>query len=138
MFQLRVETTFAAAHALMIGGRREPNHGHNWHVTVSLAGDRLDADGLLIDFHEVEGLLAEVTGPFRNADLNRTAPFDSLNPSAENVAKYIAEAMDRKIRETAGGRGVRAVSARVTEAPGCSVTYEIPTTPGPREGASRS
>jgi len=105
VFRLCVETTFAAAHALLIGQQREPNHGHNWHVTVTLEGERLDGDGLLIDFHAVEALLAEVTGPFRNADLNRTPPFDSLNPSAENVARHIAEAMDRKTREGRRGAG---------------------------------
>lgn len=127
MYRLCVETTFAAAHAILIAGQREPNHGHNWHVTVALAGERLDADGLLVDFHAVEGLLAEITGPFRNADLNTTPPFDRINPTAEHVARHIAQTLDRRVRESGLDRatGARVVSARVTEAPGCSVTYEV-------------
>jgi 6-pyruvoyltetrahydropterin/6-carboxytetrahydropterin synthase len=144
VFRLSVETTFAAAHALMIRGQREPNHGHNWHVTVTLAGERLDDDGLLVDFHLVEALLGEVVAPFRNGDLNRAAPFDRLNPSAEHVARHIAESMDRKVREALGsGRdGAGAVSARVesvrvTEAPGCTAEYVPGGAPGAHSRGER-
>lgn len=128
MFEVTVETTFAAAHALRLGDTREPLHGHNWHVTVTLAGPTLDPDGLLVDFHAVEHLLRDITAPFHNANLNDTPPFTDLNPSAENVALHIARAL------VAGLRGGRASirSVRVTEAPGCAATYYPPTpTPAP-------
>src|SRR4051812_26313962 len=117
MFEISVETEFCAAHAILIAGSREQTHGHNWHVTVNLAGPALDSDGLLCDFHEVERSLAEVIAPFQNADLNRTPPFADLNPSAENVARHIAVSLDGRLR--LGGRAsVRSV--RVTEARGCA------------------
>ncbi len=98
MFELSIETAFAAAHALVIQGAREPVHGHNWHVTVVAAGETLDADGLLVDFHLLESLLAEIVAPMRNNDLARVAPFDSINPSAELVAKHIGDEMSRTAR----------------------------------------
>jgi 6-pyruvoyltetrahydropterin/6-carboxytetrahydropterin synthase len=120
MFEISVEAEFCAAHAILIAGTREPVHGHNWHVTAVIAGETLDSDGLLCDFHAVEASLAEVIAPFRNADLNQTAPFTDLNPSAENVARHIATALAAKLN--LGGRAaVRSV--RVTEATGCAATY---------------
>jgi 6-pyruvoyltetrahydropterin/6-carboxytetrahydropterin synthase len=123
VFEISVQTEFCAAHAILIQGQREPVHGHNWHVTVTLGGESLDSDGLLCDFHAVETALAEVIAPFRNADLNRTPPFTDVNPSAENVARFIATALQTRL--TLGGQA-HLRSVRVTEAPGCAATYLLP------------
>ena len=121
MFRISVQGRFSAAHALMFRGVREPIHGHDWRVTVTLAGPALDADGLLCDFHAVEGALAAVTAGFHNANLNDQAPFtDRVNPSAENVARHITE---RLAATVVLPPGVRLESVRVTEAPGCEAEY---------------
>jgi 6-pyruvoyltetrahydropterin/6-carboxytetrahydropterin synthase len=123
MFETSVETVFAAAHAIVIGGVREPVHGHNWHVTATIAGRALDAEGLLCDFHLVERALNGLTERFRNQNLNDHPPFNrTLNPSAENLAFYIADELSKVLT----GRlppGVTVASVRVTEAPGCAATY---------------
>ncbi len=125
MFEISVETEFSAAHALLIDGRREPLHGHNWHVTATVAGPDLDRDGLLCDFHAVERALREITARFQNANLNDLPPFAAgLNPSAENVARHIAE------RLAALPVGARLESVRVTEARGCAATYRPAEQPG--------
>jgi 6-pyruvoyltetrahydropterin/6-carboxytetrahydropterin synthase len=118
MYEISVERVFSAAHALILRGEREPVHGHDWQVTVVLAGDTLDADGLLCDFHAVERALDEVIAPFHNADLNATPPFDAVNPSAENVARFIADALADRLGDAATVSRVL-----VTEAPGCTATY---------------
>jgi len=122
MFQLTVQAEFAAAHALTIAGRREPVHGHNWHVTAELEGPTLDADGLLCDFHTVESTLRDLIEPFRNADLNAIPPFDTVNPSAERVAEYIASELRARL-DGALAPHARVSAVRVTEAPGCAATY---------------
>ena len=122
MFELTVQAEFCAAHAIVIAGQRETVHGHNWRVSATVAGPSLDADGLLCDFHLVEAALREVIGPYHNADLNRVAPFTDVNPTAENVARHIAEGLSDRLK----GRVPAAVGVawvRVTEAPGCSTTY---------------
>ena len=87
MFEISIQREFCAAHALLIGGHREIMHGHNWRVTVVIAGGNLDADGLLCDFHTAEDVLSEVVGPFNNANLNECPPFvNGVNPSAEHIA----------------------------------------------------
>lgn len=124
MFELTVQATFSAAHAILIGGEREPLHGHDWHVTACVTGDTLDAEGLLIDFHAFEESLAAILRPFRNANLNDTPPFDQTNPTAENVARYIGTSLAERTRPSAG-RTTRIAWVRVTEAPGCAVTYRL-------------
>ena len=123
MFEICVESEFAAAHALVLGGQSEPLHGHNWRVTATLAGPRLTADGLLCDFHVVESGLRDLTSRLHNRNLSDIPPFDGpLNPSAESIAAWIAEELAR----TLAGRlpqGVRIAAVRVTEAPGCAATY---------------
>lgn len=122
MHELSVETVFSAAHAIVISGEREPMHGHDWHVRAVVAGERLDDDGLLADFHLVEHELSAVVAPFRNRSLNETPPFDRLNPTAEQVAQHIAGALaDRLAGHLREGVDLREVS--VSEAPGCRATY---------------
>lgn len=144
MYEISVETEFCAAHSLTIAGQREPVHGHNWRVTVCVAGPKVDEDGLLLDFHALEGVVAEVIGPLKNSNLNQTTPFDVINPSAENVAGHIFERVEKAIPElTRGGLGtpqIRVVSVRVTEAPGCAVVYRgsnPPNRPEPHPESSR-
>ncbi len=128
MYELTVQSEFCAAHAIWIRGERETIHGHNWRVSVVVAGAELDADGLLCDFHEVERALAEAIAPWRDRSLNDVAPFApdgrGLNPTAEHVAREIATRVEGATRGALGARGgVAAVS--VTEAPGCVATYRM-------------
>lgn len=118
VYELTIETTFSAAHAIEIRGVREPLHGHDWCVTATLVGPDLDRDGLLCDFHEVEERLREIVGPFHNRSLNEVAPFNQRNPTAELVARYIADELAEELPP-----GVRVASVRVTEAVGCAATF---------------
>jgi 6-pyruvoyltetrahydropterin/6-carboxytetrahydropterin synthase len=121
MFEVTVEHEFCAAHALVIGGVREPLHGHNWRTTVCVAGPELDGDGLLCDFHALERAVREATASFTNADLSGVPPFDRVGASAERVAEEIGRRVAAGLGPLARGAGVSWV--RVTEAPGCAATY---------------
>lgn len=127
MYELTIETVFSAAHAIVVGGTRERLHGHDWKVVACVEGERLDAEGLLVDFHAVERLLREIAARFHNSNLNDTPPFDRLNPTAEHVASHIARELSSGVSSmTDGGRAVRVAWVRVTEAPGCAATYRCP------------
>ena len=119
-FALEIEAEFAAAHAILLGGQRERLHGHNWRVVVSVAGDRLDGEELLCDFHLVERLLAETVAPFRDGNLNDTPPFDRRNPTAEALAHHIAGELARRLPAAA-----RLEWVRVTEAPRCTAIVRL-------------
>ncbi len=112
MFELTVEREFHATHAITIAGVPETPHDHRWRVSVVVRGDGLDGDGLLCDFHELQRAIDVVIDPFIDGDLNKTTTF---NPTAENVAKYIAETIEVP-------NGVELCSVSVTEAPGCTAT----------------
>ena len=118
MFELRIQRTFSAAHAIVMAGVREPMHGHNWQVTVAVCADVLDSDGLLCDFHLLQNSLDEVIQPFNNRSLNETAPFDRINPTAELVALHIAEQVGTRLPS-----GVRIKEVCVVEAPQCEACF---------------
>lgn len=89
MFEVSVQRTFAAGHALRnYRGKCENVHGHNYRVQVTVEGERLDANGLLVDFVEVKRLMMEVIDYLDHQFINDLKPFDQVNPSAENIAKY--------------------------------------------------
>ena len=119
-FEVILRRTFCAAHALRLpGGKVEPIHGHNWHVTVIAARDDggLDEIECVIDFHQLEPALEAVIAPWQSGNLNDHPPFDGeVNPSAERVAEQIG----RNMKVPAG---VRIVSVEVTEAEGCSARW---------------
>lgn len=117
-FAIEIEHEFCAAHAIVIAGQREPVHGHNWRVRVTLTSGRLDSDSLVCDFHAAESALRAITAPFTNANLNETPPFDAINPTAERVAEHIGQAMEEALQPSA-----RVESVRVTEAPGCAAIW---------------
>ena len=122
MYEITVEADFSAAHAIVIAGTREPLHGHNWHVVATIAGDALDNDGLLCDFHTVEDVLHGLIEPFQNQNLNETAPFNKINPTAELIARYLGDEMASALNPAlAPAAWVAAV--RVTEAARCRATY---------------
>ena len=94
-FQITTTTDFSAAHQLrLLDGSLEPMHGHNWQVKVTISAAKLDGMGVVMDFHELERRLADVIKPMHNRNLNELAAFKTMNPSAENVAMYIAEKLN--------------------------------------------
>lgn len=94
MFEVSVEQTFAAGHALRnYHGKCENVHGHNYRVQITVSGERLDNTGLLVDFLELKRLMGTVVDYLDHQFINDLPPFDSLNPSAENLAKYFHDRM---------------------------------------------
>jgi 6-pyruvoyltetrahydropterin/6-carboxytetrahydropterin synthase len=120
MFEISVEHTFAAGHALReYQGKCENVHGHNYKVQVTIAGNKLNAAGLLMDFVE---LRAEIKGLVEKLDhrfLNDIPPFDQLNPSAENLAKYICDGIEPQVQN----QGLQVHSVTVWETDTTSATY---------------
>jgi len=117
-FEISTTRSFSAAHALRLyDGSLEPVHGHNWRVKVTVVAAKLDAIGVVMDFHELERLVDQVIAPLHNRHLNEVAPFaQELNPSAENVALLVG----RSLRLA---NGVKLVAVEVWETDANSATY---------------
>jgi 6-pyruvoyltetrahydropterin/6-carboxytetrahydropterin synthase len=116
-FQIATTRHFSAAHRLRLyDGSLEPVHGHNWAVKVTVQADRLDAIGVVMDFHELERLVDLLIVPMHNRHLNELPAFAELNPSAENLAVWIARSLQLP-------GGVALVSVEVWETPENSAIY---------------
>ncbi|MFA6216984.1 MAG: 6-carboxytetrahydropterin synthase QueD [Candidatus Omnitrophota bacterium] len=90
MFTIKVEGSFSSAHNLRgYKGKCEDLHGHNWKVEISAAGDTLDKIGMVLDFKFLKARLSKVLEPLDHAYLNNVAYFKKVNPTSENIAKYI-------------------------------------------------
>ena len=93
-FEISTTRHFCAAHQLRLyDGSLEPLHGHNWKVRVTVGADKLDSIGVVMDFHELERLVDQIIQPMHNRHLNEVAAFKNVNPSAENVAATIGNAI---------------------------------------------
>src|SRR5260370_23145386 len=121
MFEVTIEETFAAGHALRnYRGKCENVHGHNYRCQVTLEGEQLDSIGLLVDFVEMKRVVHSVLDRMDHQWLNEVPPFDLLNPSAENMAKYIHDEVKQglRIRE-----GVRIGAVKLSDTDTSTRTY---------------
>jgi 6-pyruvoyltetrahydropterin/6-carboxytetrahydropterin synthase len=121
MFEATIEETFAAGHALRnYHGKCENPHGHNYRCEVAVAGEELDSAGLLVDFVELKKALHAVIDRLDHQWLNDVAPFDVLNPSAENMARHVYQELSARMTHTPG---VRVAFVRLWETDTASATY---------------
>ena len=121
MFEVSVEQTFAAGHALRnYKGKCENVHGHNFRVRVVIEGERLDETGLLVDFIDVKDAMRAVIERLDHVFLNDIAPFDLKNPSAENIAEYFFLEMTAGLKSAVP---VRIREVKVWETDVQSATY---------------
>lgn len=100
MFEVSIDYSFSAAHALRdYKGGRENTHGHNFRVRVSVEGEELDSAGLLIDFVDLRDAVKSVVERLDHQFLNEVAPFDKLNPSAENIALHFCRELESRVNQ---------------------------------------
>lgn len=122
MYEINVGAHFDAAHYLP--GYRGPcsrMHGHTWRVEAAVAGCELGRGQLLIDFHDLKGLLEEVVAPFDHRCLNEVNPFTELSPTSENIARFIYGRLEERLRELTPE--VRLAWVAVSESPDTRVVY---------------
>ena len=124
MFEVSVEQTFAAGHALRnYKGKCENVHGHNFRVRVTVAGEKLDSTGLLVDFLDVKSLIDRTVAYLDHQFINELPPFDTLNPSAENMARYFFEEISKGLNGNSSEAPVRLSEVKVWETDAASATY---------------
>ncbi len=116
MYKVMKQAQFAASHHLRnYNGKCENIHGHNWLVQVYACGDTLSEGGMLIDFSELKSSLMQVLDNLDHQDLNAVEPFTKIEPSAENIGKYIYDHMSDRINDRTDNPGVKVCEVRVWE-----------------------
>ena len=120
MFVLKIVTDFASAHSLRdYPGDCSRLHGHNWQVEVMVSSQVLDESGIAIDFREIKKQTKTVVKRLDHQYLNEIKPFDVLNPTAENIAKYFFDEIGILIKE----ENVKVKEVLIWETPRSAVTY---------------
>ena len=120
MYEVTIIKSFSSAHLLnQIGGKCEELHGHNFKVEVTVAAEKLNSSGLLIDFREVKKWLHEILEQLDHKNLNDLSFFAGVNPSSENIAEIIC----KQIEQSAKQSKVRIARVKVWESENAAVTY---------------
>jgi 6-pyruvoyltetrahydropterin/6-carboxytetrahydropterin synthase len=123
MFEVSVDAAFAAAHRLRgYQGKCEELHGHNYRVRLVVAGEQLDQIGLLQDFTVLKRVLRGIVDKLDHKYLNELPPFDSMNPSAENLARFIHDETARQLDGQMGEASLASVTVWETDT--ASATYK--------------
>lgn len=120
MYEVTIIQSFSAAHLLSeIGGKCEELHGHNFKVEVTVGARQLNSEGLLIDFRLVKKWLKDILDFMDHQHLNELPFFHDKNPSSENIARHIYDAL----RPEAQKQNVMVRSVKVWESENAAVTY---------------
>src|SRR5215472_5524231 len=123
MWEITQETSVAAAHQLRFApGEGERLHGHNWRIVAVVRAKELDARGFVVDFADLGKLLRGLVEPYEHVLLNEVPPFDDLNPTAENLARVVADGLACRLDD---GR-VHVARVEVWENASCSAIYHRP------------
>ena len=119
MFEVVVSGSFRATHGLRLAdGSREALHEHIWNVRVTCRGAALDECGMLVDFTLLRPRLDAIMVEIEGREIASLPAFGKLSPTAENVARHIADRLAEvpEIRD-------KLSCVEVEEEPGCFARY---------------
>jgi 6-pyruvoyltetrahydropterin/6-carboxytetrahydropterin synthase len=123
VYEVAKEFVFSAAHQIrMHGGKCERLHGHNWRIRVHARAGGLNGIGMVVDFADLQRVVADVCARFDHRIVNEVSPFTEVNTTAENMARYFYEEANRRLLEAEGGR-VSVSKVEVWENEGSLATY---------------
>jgi len=96
MYIVSVQAHYDSAHFLRnYKGKCERMHGHRYVVEVALAANDLNEAGIAFDFVDVKKNLRAIADSLDHENLNELEAFRTVEPSAENQARYFYDEMRR-------------------------------------------
>jgi len=117
MYSVKVEGNFSSAHNLRgYKGKCEELHGHNWKIEIVAAKNTLDKTGMVADFTYLKAELNKILDGLDHKYLNNLTYFKKINPTSENIAKYIYDCLESPVS------GLKSVT--VWESEKSCATYE--------------
>lgn len=121
MYEITILADFEAAHCLPdYPGKCSRLHGHNWRIEVAVTGSQLDKLGMIVDFRILKQEVGQVLNTLDHYYLNELEPFRHVNPTAENIAKYLYDELSKNELLSSNNR----ISwVKVWESPQSAVTY---------------
>jgi len=123
VYEVAKDFVFSAAHQIRLHpGKCERLHGHNWRVRVHARSSELNRLGMVVDFADLQRIVADLCARFDHRNVNEVAPFDEVNTTAENLARFFYVEANRRLDGTEGGR-VRVSKVEVWENEGSLAVY---------------
>jgi 6-pyruvoyltetrahydropterin/6-carboxytetrahydropterin synthase len=119
MYEVTIRKSFSAAHTLAIGGKCEDLHGHNFRVDITAGSEKVNAEGIVIDFRILKAWANEILEEIDHTFLNDLPVFNDVNPSSEMIARFIYE----RLGEKAASAGVAIRKVTVWESDNACATY---------------
>jgi 6-pyruvoyltetrahydropterin/6-carboxytetrahydropterin synthase len=123
VYEIAKDFVFSAAHQIRLHpGKCERLHGHNWRVRVHARASALDRLGMVVDFADLFRIVSELCSRFDHRNVNEVPPFDEVNTTAENLARFFYVEANRRLAEMQGGR-VAVARVEVWENEGSLAVY---------------
>ena len=120
MFKVSKEMMISATHRVREHqGGCERIHGHNWKIIVTVGSEMLNEMGMVIDFKDLKHSMHKIIMPMDHNDINDYSPFDKINPTSENLAKFIFDEMSKELNDNRK----RIVEVKVYETDTSMATY---------------
>lgn len=128
MFRIEKSCHFYAAHflrGLPEGHKCARLHGHSYRVVLVVESQKLKSPGFVRPFDDLDRFESLVKERFDHRTLNDTAPFDTLDPTTEHLAKHLFQLAQSLFPET--------VEVRVSETESSWVIYRAESPDDPYE-----
>jgi 6-pyruvoyltetrahydropterin/6-carboxytetrahydropterin synthase len=120
MYEVEIISVFAAAHRLRdYKGKCEHLHGHNYRVHVIVRAQSPGRGGMVIDFGDLKAATTRALERLDHKYLNDVAPFDTIEPSAENIAAHLFQDIAREL----GDKGSQLDRVSVWESDSSRATF---------------
>ena len=109
MYYLKKTMEISAAHKLKLDydSKCQNLHGHNWKVTIFCKSEKLNNNGMVIDFHDIKEIIEDEIDHQNLNDITKLG-----NPTSENLAFFICHKI------------LCCYKVTVKESEGSEVTYE--------------
>ena len=130
LYTIRTKAQFESAHSIRqyIEDPHNPNtyldediHGHTWIIEAFASSHYIEErTGFALDFLVLKKTVDDLANKFDHKFLNEIEPFTKINPSTENIAKYIYTEVAKVIPE-----GSKLDKVRVFEGPNNYAEYRI-------------
>ncbi len=121
VYEIYVKDHFAAAHSLKgYDGNCSNLHGHNWIVEAYIHCTKLNKLGIGVDFRDVKRIVKDVLSKLDHTNLNDVAEFGHINPTSENIAKFLYTELSRRLNSD----HIMVNKIMVFESPGCGSSYQ--------------
>ncbi len=120
IFEIYVKTHFSAAHSLKgYQGDCARIHGHNWLIEIYVKCSELDKIGIGIDFRNIKKVIKNVIADVDHYNLNEIPAFKKINPTSENIARYLYLQLKDRINSDT----VKISKVKVSETPSAGAFY---------------